>query len=118
RMGIGPDACLARNPSLVYGRMTGWGQTGPLSQSAGHDLNYISIAGALHGSGQDPTTPHFASNLVGDFGGGSTYLVIGLLAACLESRVSGLGQVVDAAVVDGAAHLNMMWAAMLAGSSA
>ena len=118
RMGIGPDECLARNPAIVYGRMTGWGQTGPLSPSAGHDLNYISIAGALHGSGQDPTTPHFASNLVGDFGGGSTYLVIGLLAAYLESRVSGRGQVVDAAIVDGTAHLNMMWAAMLAGSSA
>jgi alpha-methylacyl-CoA racemase len=118
RMGIGPDDCLARNAKIVYGRMTGWGQTGPLAQSAGHDINYIAIAGALHGSGQDPATPHFASNLVGDFGGGSTYLVIGLLAALIESRVSGRGQVVDAAIVDGTAHLNMMWAAMLAGGSA
>ncbi len=118
RMGIGPDPCLERNPALVYGRMTGWGQSGPLAQRAGHDLNYISLAGALHGSGQDPDRPHFASNLVGDFGGGSTYLVIGLLAAYVESRASGHGQVVDAAIVDGAAHLNMMWASMLAGGSA
>ena len=118
RMGIGPDDCLARNPGLVYGRMTGWGQTGPLAKVAGHDINYVAIAGALHGSGQDPSRPHFASNLVGDFGGGSTYLVIGLLAALIESRVSGRGQVVDAAIVDGTAHLNMMWASMLAGGSA
>jgi alpha-methylacyl-CoA racemase len=115
RLGIGPDDCLARNPRLVYGRMTGWGQHGPLAQSAGHDMNYISIAGVLHGLGQDPGRPHFPTNLVGDFGGGSTYLVIGVLAALLEARVSGQGQVVDAAIVDGAAHLNLMWASMLAG---
>jgi alpha-methylacyl-CoA racemase len=115
RLGFGPDECLARNPRLVYGRMTGWGQEGPLAESAGHDLNYIAIAGVLHGLGQDPARPHFPSNLVGDFGGGSTYLVIGVLAALLEARTSGQGQVVDAAIVDGAAHLNMMWAAMLAG---
>jgi alpha-methylacyl-CoA racemase len=115
RLGIGPDECLARNSRLVYGRMTGWGQGGPLAQSAGHDMNYISIAGVLHGLGQDPARPAFPTNLVGDFGGGSTYLVIGVLAALLEARTSGQGQVVDAAIVDGAAHLNLMWASMLAG---
>jgi alpha-methylacyl-CoA racemase len=115
RLGIGPDDCLARNPRLVYGRMTGWGQHGPLAQTAGHDMNYIAIAGVLHGLGQDKARPHFPSNLVGDFGGGSTYLVIGVLAALLEARMSGQGQVVDAAIVDGAAHLNLMWSSMLAG---
>jgi alpha-methylacyl-CoA racemase len=115
RLGFGPDDCFARNPALVYGRMTGWGQDGPLAQTAGHDMNYIALAGALHGLGQDPRRPHFPTNLVGDFGGGSTYLVIGVLAALLEARVSGRGQVVDAAIVDGAAHLNLMWASMLAG---
>jgi alpha-methylacyl-CoA racemase len=118
RMGIGPDQCLARNPRIVYGRMTGWGQDGPWAQMAGHDMNYIAITGALHASGQDPAKPHFAQNLVGDFGGGSVYLVIGVLAALLEARVSGQGQVVDAAIVDGTAHLNMMWAAMIAGGIA
>lgn len=117
RLGIGPDDCLARNPRLVYGRMTGWGQDGPLAHSAGHDLNYISITGALHSFGQDRSRPHFPMNLVGDFGGGSTYLVIGILAALLEARTSGAGQVVDAAIVDGTAHLNTMSAAMLAGGS-
>lgn len=118
RLGIGPEDCLARNPALVYGRMTGWGQEGPLAQAAGHDMNYISIAGVLHGLGQTPQRPQFPSNLVGDFGGGSTYLVIGVLAALLEARVSGQGQVVDAAIVDGAAHLNAMFASMLAGGAA
>ena len=89
RLGLGPDACLARNPRLVYGRMTGWGQTGPLAQTAGHDLDYVAVTGALFGLGQDPARPHFPTNLVGDFGGGSTYLVIGVLAALLEARVSG-----------------------------
>jgi alpha-methylacyl-CoA racemase len=98
--------------------MTGWGQDGPLAHRAGHDLNYIGVAGVLHGLGQDPGRPQFPSNLVGDFGGGSTYLVIGVLAALLEARVSGRGQVVDAAIVDGAAHLNLMWASMLAGGIA
>ena len=106
RLGLGPDDCLARNPRLVYGRMTGWGQTGPLAQTAGHDLNYIGVTGVLAGLGQDPARPHFPGNLLGDFGGGSTYLVIGLLAALLEARTSGRGQVVDAAIVDGTAHLN------------
>jgi alpha-methylacyl-CoA racemase len=115
RLGLGPDDCLARNPRLVYGRMTGWGQDGPLSRTAGHDLGYIAITGALHGLGQDQARPHFPTNLVGDFGGGSTYLVIGILAALLEARISGTGQVVDAAIVDGTAHLNSMTTAFLAG---
>jgi alpha-methylacyl-CoA racemase len=114
RLGIGPEQCHAVNPRLVYGRMTGWGQDGPLAQAAGHDLNYISVAGALFGMGQTPDRPQFPANLVGDFGGGSTYLVIGLLAALLEARVSGQGQVVDAAIVDGTAHLNAMTSAFLA----
>ena len=110
RLGLGPEACHARNRRLVFARMTGWGQTGPLAQSAGHDMNYISVAGALFGLGQDRERPHFPANLLGDFGGGSTYLVIGVLAALLEARVSGQGQVVDAAIVDGTAHLNAMGA--------
>ena len=114
RLGLGPDECLARNPRLVYGRMTGWGQDGPLAQTAGHDLGYVAITGALFGMGQDPARPHFPANLVGDFGGGSTYLVIGVLAALLESRLSGEGQVVDAAIVDGTAHLNAMATGFLA----
>ena len=114
RLGLGPEDCLARNPRLVYGRMTGWGQDGPLARTAGHDMNYISIAGALHGLGQDPGRPQFPTNLVGDFGGGSTYLVVGVLAALLESRSSGRGQVVDAAIVDGTAHLSAMFTGMLA----
>ncbi|WP_456696269.1 CaiB/BaiF CoA transferase family protein [Aeromicrobium sp. P5_D10] len=114
RLGLGPDACLARNRQLVFGRMTGWGQDGPWSQAAGHDMNYIAITGALHGLGQDPSRPHFPGNLLGDFGGGSTYLVIGILAALLEARVSGQGQVVDAAIVDGTAHLSAMRSTFLA----
>ena len=115
RLGLGPEECLARNPRLVYGRMTGWGQTGPWASTAGHDLGYVAITGALFGMGQDPARPHFPANLVGDFGGGSTYLVIGILAALLESRLSGAGQVVDAAIVDGTAHLNAMATGFLAG---
>ncbi|HEX5087393.1 MAG TPA: CaiB/BaiF CoA-transferase family protein [Nocardioides sp.] len=115
RLGIGPEQCHEVNPRLVYGRMTGWGQGGPLAQAAGHDINYISVAGALFGMGQTPDRPQFPANLVGDFGGGSTYLVIGILAGLLEARVSGLGQVVDAAIVDGTAHLNAMTSAFLAG---
>jgi alpha-methylacyl-CoA racemase len=114
RLGLGPDECLARNPRLVYGRMTGWGQDGPLAPTAGHDLGYVAITGALFGMGQDPGRPMFPSNLVGDFGGGSTYLVIGVLAALLEARLSGEGQVVDAAIVDGTAHLNAMATGFLA----
>ncbi len=108
RLGLGPEDCHARNPALVYGRMTGWGQDGPWSRAAGHDLNYVATTGALHGLGQDRDRPHFPGNLLGDFGGGSTYLVVGVLAALLEARTSGRGQVVDAAIVDGTAHLNAM----------
>lgn len=114
RLGLGPEDCAAINPRLVYGRMTGWGQYGPLAQAAGHDMNYIAITGALFGLGQDKSRPHFPSNLVGDFGGGSTYLVIGILAALLEARTSGQGQVIDAAIVDGTAHLNAMAGAFIA----
>lgn len=115
RLGVGPEPCRARNPRLVYARMTGWGQDGPLAHTAGHDMNYIGISGSLHGLGQTPSKPQFPANLLGDFGGGSTYLVIGILAALLEARVSGEGQVVDAAIVDGSAHLNAMLASMIAG---
>ncbi len=118
RLGVGPEPCLRRNPALVYGRMTGWGQEGPLATTAGHDLTYLATSGLLHGLGQDPDRPHFPGNLLGDFGGGSTYLVVGLLAALLEARTSGQGQVVDAAIVDGAAHLGLMGASMLAGGAA
>jgi alpha-methylacyl-CoA racemase len=107
RLGIGPDACLARNPRLVYGRMTGWGQDGPWAPTAGHDIGYIALTGALHaiGSAERPAVP---LNLIGDFGGGSTYLVIGLLAALVQARSSGQGQVVDAAITDGASSLMCM----------
>ena len=117
RLGVGPDECRLRNPRLVYARMTGWGQDGPMAQTAGHDLNYIGLSGSLHGSGQTPERPQFPANLLGDFGGGSTYLVIGILAALLEARVSGEGQVVDAAIVDGSAHLNAMLASMVGGGA-
>ncbi len=115
RLGLGPSECHARNPRLVYGRMTGWGQHGPLAHTAGHDMNYLAISGSLHGLGQTPERPQFPSNLLGDFGGGSTYLVIGVLAALLDARTSGEGQVIDAAIVDGPAHLNAMLASMVAG---
>ena len=118
RLGLGPDDLLARNPRLVYGRMTGWGQDGPWAEVAGHDMNYLAVSGVLHGLGQVPERPQFPTNLLGDFGGGSTYLVIGVLAALLEARTSGQGQVVDAAIVDGAAHLGAMFAGMLAGGVA
>ncbi|WP_372735315.1 CaiB/BaiF CoA transferase family protein [Nocardioides sp.] len=114
RLGLGPDDCIAVNPRIVYGRMTGWGQHGPLAQAAGHDMNYIAITGALHMMGQTKDRPQFPANLVGDFGGGSTYLVIGILAALLETKASGRGQVIDAAIVDGTAHLNAMTSAFAA----
>jgi alpha-methylacyl-CoA racemase len=117
RMGIGPEDCFARNPRLVYGRMTGWGQTGAWAQAAGHDMNYIAITGTLFGLGQEKSKPQFPTNLVGDFGGGSLYLVVGILAALLEAKASGQGQVVDAAIVDGTANLNAMTAAFLAGGN-
>jgi alpha-methylacyl-CoA racemase len=103
RMGLGPDICLARNPRLVYGRMTGWGQTGPLAQTAGHDINYIALSGALGLIGREGERPLPPLNLVGDMGGGGLLLAFGLLAALVEARSSGQGQVVDAAMVDGAA---------------
>lgn len=101
RLGLGPADCQARNARLVYGRMTGWGQDGPLSQMAGHDLNYIALSGALHAIGSHGGPPQVPLNLIGDFGGGALYLALGVLAATLEVRNSGLGQVVDAAMVDG-----------------
>src|SRR5438445_2370289 len=108
RLGLGPDIALARNPRLVFGRMTGWGQEGPLAQAAGHDINYISVTGALAaiGTTEKPVPP---LNLVGDFGGGALYLVVGVLAALLEASKSGKGQVVDAAMCDGAASLMSMF---------
>ncbi len=114
RLGLGPLPCHARNARLVYGRMTGWGQQGPLSERAGHDINYLAVSGTLHGLGRAEGPPQFPQNLLGDFGAGSTYLVIGVLAALLESRSNGRGQVVDAAIVDGAAHLGTMLAGMIA----
>jgi alpha-methylacyl-CoA racemase len=105
RLGVGPEACLAANPRLVYGRMTGWGQDGPLAQAAGHDINYISLTGALHAMGRRGERPAIPLNLVGDFGGGGLMLAFGMLAALLEARQSGRGQVVDAAMVDGAGIL-------------
>ncbi|KQX50898.1 MULTISPECIES: CaiB/BaiF CoA-transferase family protein [unclassified Streptomyces] len=115
RLGVGPDACLARNPRLVYGRMTGWGQDGPLAPTAGHDIGYIAITGALGMVGPDPDGPPvIPANLVGDYAGGSLYLVIGVLAALQHARAHGEGQVVDAAIVDGTAHLTTMIHGMLA----
>ncbi len=105
RMGLGPDACWARNPGLVYGRMTGWGQQGPLAQSAGHDLNYIAVTGVLDLIGREGQPPTPPLNLLGDYAGGALYLALGMLAALLEARSSGTGQVVDAAIVDGTASL-------------
>ncbi|MFG1613268.1 CaiB/BaiF CoA transferase family protein [Nonomuraea wenchangensis] len=105
RLGLGPEACHARNPRLVYGRMTGWGQDGPMAQQAGHDIGYIALTGALHAIGEAGGPPQIPVNLVGDFGGGGNYLVIGVLAALREADRSGQGQVVDAAIVDGTAHL-------------
>ena len=109
RLGVGPEDCLARNPKLIYGRMTGWGQFGPLAQAAGHDINYISLTGALHAIGRAGEKPVPPLNLVGDYGGGSMFLVMGILAALLETRQSGKGQVVDAAMTDGSASLMAMF---------
>lgn len=105
RLGFGPEVVAARNPRLVYGRMTGWGQHGPLAQAAGHDLNYIALAGALHAIGPAGGAPTPPLNLVGDYGGGSLYLIVGILAALHEAKRSGLGQVVDAAMTDGVISL-------------
>ena len=109
RNGLGPEQCHARNPGLVYGRMTGWGQDGPMASAAGHDINYISLAGALEPIGRKGERPMFPLNLVGDFGGGGLFLAFGLVCALLERNRSGKGQVVDAAMVDGAAVLTTMF---------
>jgi alpha-methylacyl-CoA racemase len=110
RLGVGPEECLARNPALVYGRMTGWGQDGPLADAAGHDIGYAATAGVLGLIGPADGPPAIPANLLGDYAGGSLYLVVGLLAALHHARATGAGQVVDAAIVDGAAHLtSMLW---------
>jgi alpha-methylacyl-CoA racemase len=113
RLGLGPEVALKRNPKLVYGRMTGWGQSGPYSQAAGHDINYISLVGALHaiGTAEKPTPP---LNLVGDFGGGALYLAFGLMAGVIHARATGQGQVIDCAMTDGAASLMAMFYGMAA----
>ena len=108
RLGLGPAGCLARNPRLVYGRMTGWGQDGPLAQTAGHDIDYIALSGALHAFGRAGGSPIPPLNLVGDFGGGGMLLAVGVLAGILSARSTGRGQVVDAAMVDGSALLMSM----------
>ena len=117
RIGLGPDDCLAVNPRLVYGRMTGWGQDGPLARTAGHDIDYIAVSGVLHAIGRAGGPPQIPANLLGDFGGGGLYLVVGVLAGILEARASGQGQVVDAAIVDGTAHLATMLVGMLGAGS-
>lgn len=114
RLGLGPEICIERNPRLVYGRMTGWGQTGPLAHEVGHDIGYVSVTGALHAIGDRGGAPVVPLNLVGDFGGGGMYLVAGVLAALHHVSAGGAGQVVDAAIVDGAAHLLTGTHAMLA----
>ncbi|MEM1274358.1 MAG: CaiB/BaiF CoA-transferase family protein [Pseudomonadota bacterium] len=101
RLGLGPDVCRARNPRLVYGRMTGWGQDGPLAKAAGHDLNYIALTGALWATGQADRAPTFAANLLGDFGGGGMFLALGMVAGLLKAARTGTGDVVDAAITDG-----------------
>jgi alpha-methylacyl-CoA racemase len=108
RLGVGPADCLARNPALVYGRMTGWGQDGPLAASAGHDIGYIAVTGALHAIGRADGPPQVPVNYLGDFGGGSMFLALGLVAGLLAARATGRGRVVDAAIVDGAAMLQAM----------
>src|SRR5262245_47300629 len=109
RLGLGPEPCHQRNPRLVYGRMTGYGQTGPMARRAGHDINYIALAGVLHGIGRAGESPTPPLNLVGDFGGGGMMLAFGVLAALIDARQSGQGQVVDAAMVDGVAYLMAMF---------
>ena len=113
RLGLGPDDCLARNARLVYGRMTGWGQEGPIAHAAGHDINYIGLAGALHAIGEPNGKPVPPLNLVGDFGGGGMLLAYGLVCGMLEASRSGKGQVIDAAMVDGAASLMAMFFSMV-----
>lgn len=117
RLGVGPADCLARNPALVYGRMTGWGQDGPLASSAGHDIAYIAVTGALHSIGRAGGPPQVPVNYLGDFGGGSLFLALGMVAALVSARASGRGRVVDAAIVDGAAALQAMTYGLLADGS-
>jgi alpha-methylacyl-CoA racemase len=117
RLGLGPDELLAANPALVYGRMTGWGQTGPLAASAGHDIAYIALTGALGATGRPDERPAPPMNLLGDFGGGGVFLALGALAALVHARATGKGQVVDAAIVDGTAVLTTMIHGMLASGS-
>ncbi|MET8831907.1 CaiB/BaiF CoA-transferase family protein [Streptomyces sp. NPDC004610] len=114
RLGVGPEDCRARNPALVYGRMTGWGQDGPLARSAGHDIAYIAVTGALGLIGDPDRPPPAPANLLGDYAGGALYLVVGVLAALHHARAAGIGQTVDAAIVDGTAHLGTMIHGMLA----
>jgi alpha-methylacyl-CoA racemase len=117
RLGLGPDICLARNPKLVYGRMTGWGQDGPIAHVAGHDINYIALSGVLHTIGEAGGPPVPPLNLVGDFGGGALYLAMGVLAGIISARGSGKGQVVDCSMVEGSASLmTMMYAALASGA--
>jgi len=117
RLGLGPEECLARNPKLVYGRMTGWGQKGPLAETVGHDANFIALSGVYAGIGERGGKPVYPLNLVGDMGGGGAYLVIGMLSALLEASSSGRGQVIDAAMVDGAAsQMASIWGFKAAGA--
>jgi alpha-methylacyl-CoA racemase len=115
KLGLGPDECAARNKRIVYGRMTGWGQDGPLADSAGHDTNYIALTGALNCIGQADRAPPVPLNLIADFGGGALYLAMGMLAAMLEAGKSGQGQVVDAAMIDGVASMLTMFYGLMAG---
>lgn len=112
RLGLGPEVCAARNPRLVYGRVTGWGQTGPLAQAVGHDINYIGLSGALHAMGEPDRPPRAPLNLVGDYGGGAMMLVTGVLAGVIEARTTGRGRVVDAAMTDGSALLMSLFSAL------
>ena len=113
KLGLGPDVVCSRNPRLIYGRMTGWGQSGPLSQAAGHDINYIALTGALAAMGTPGEPPIPPLNLVGDFGGGSVYLAFGIMAALWERQRSGLGQVIDAAIIDGVTSMMTMFAGLM-----
>ena len=117
RLGLGPDICLPRNPKLVYGRMTGWGQDGPIAHTAGHDINYIALSGALHAIGEAGGPPVPPLNLIGDFGGGALYLAMGVLAGIISARTTGKGQVIDCSMVEGSASLMMMmYGALAAGA--
>jgi len=114
RLGLGPDVCMKHNPRLIYGRMTGWGQTGPLAAAAGHDINYLALSGALHAIGRPDEPPIPPLNLVGDYGGGAMLMAVGVLSALHERSVSGMGQVIDAAMSDGAALLSSLFYGMTA----